>query len=117
MGLQSSYAEKVLSALHENVHFIRHPIVSPLLWSHHQKVLVVDQDVAFVGGLEYVCLFDCCFLTYAFFADLIFSTVCATVGLTLCHMGSRTMVVPLAPARRISTGTVCSRARITTIRW
>jgi len=31
---------------------MRHPTVTPMKWSHHQKTVVVDQRVAFVGGLD-----------------------------------------------------------------
>ena len=31
--------------------FVRHPKLN-LVWSHHQKIVVVDNRVAFVGGLD-----------------------------------------------------------------
>lgn len=31
---------------------MRHPDITPFNWSHHQKTLVVDQSLAFVGGLD-----------------------------------------------------------------
>jgi phosphatidylserine/phosphatidylglycerophosphate/cardiolipin synthase-like enzyme len=31
---------------------MRHPDITPFNWSHHQKTVVVDQDIAFVGGLD-----------------------------------------------------------------
>jgi hypothetical protein len=39
-----------LNALHPNVHAIRHG--SGGYWSHHDKIVAVDQIVAFVGGLD-----------------------------------------------------------------
>jgi phospholipase D1/2 len=43
---------------HPNIHVVRHPVhelrkgVPSLLWSHHEKLVVVDQRRAFVGGLD-----------------------------------------------------------------
>ena len=31
---------------------LRHPIAFPIKWSHHQKTLVVDESIAFLGGLD-----------------------------------------------------------------
>ena len=51
VGLNSSHAKSVLES-HKNIHVIRHPFSQPLEWSHHQKTVVCDQRVAFVGGLD-----------------------------------------------------------------
>jgi phosphatidylserine/phosphatidylglycerophosphate/cardiolipin synthase-like enzyme len=41
------------ASMHEsNIHFMRHPLASPIKWSHHQKTIVIDQSVAFIGGLD-----------------------------------------------------------------
>ncbi|XP_065912688.1 phospholipase D2-like [Dysidea avara] len=58
--LDSDYAAKVLRALHPNVFVIRHPdtddrIVAgkgAILYTHHEKSVIVDQTIAFVGGLD-----------------------------------------------------------------
>ena len=44
-----------------NIRVILHPLTWPMKWSHHQKTLVVDHSVAFVGGLD-MCLgrYDTC---------------------------------------------------------
>ena len=34
-----------------NIRVRRHPIV-PQAWSHHEKCVVIDQKVAFMGGLD-----------------------------------------------------------------
>jgi phosphatidylserine/phosphatidylglycerophosphate/cardiolipin synthase-like enzyme len=52
LDLNSGYTEMYLESLHENIKVIRHPVVTPMKWSHHQKILCVDQKVAFVGGLD-----------------------------------------------------------------
>lgn len=58
MDLGSEYAQTVLS--HDNIEVLRHPNYSTLFrypstmlrWSHHEKVVVVDRSVAFVGGID-----------------------------------------------------------------
>eukprot|EP01102_Stenamoeba_stenopodia_P021894 TRINITY_DN8940_c0_g1_i2.p1 TRINITY_DN8940_c0_g1~~TRINITY_DN8940_c0_g1_i2.p1 ORF type:complete len:587 (+),score=110.04 TRINITY_DN8940_c0_g1_i2:45-1805(+) len=35
-----------------NIKVIRHPVAFPVKWSHHQKTVVIDQKLAFVGGLD-----------------------------------------------------------------
>ena len=41
-----------LEALHPNVKVLRHGSGSQLFWSHHEKMVVVDQELAFVGGMD-----------------------------------------------------------------
>ena len=53
MPNNSQYAEEELSSL--GVHVMRHP--HPLdfdatLWSHHEKIVVIDRRVAFIGGID-----------------------------------------------------------------
>ncbi|KAJ8463937.1 hypothetical protein ONZ45_g17411 [Pleurotus djamor] len=50
----SSFGQRVLTELHENVHCIRHPdhIDNVQFWSHHEKVVVVDNNYAAIGGLD-----------------------------------------------------------------
>lgn len=52
MDLGSARAKEHLEGLHENIFVLLHPLVSPVKWSHHQKIVVVDQEIAFVGGLD-----------------------------------------------------------------
>jgi len=51
----SEYAESELR--HNNIYVVRHRsrFDSNLLWTHHEKVVVVDQQLAIVGGLD-LCL-------------------------------------------------------------
>jgi phospholipase D1/2 len=36
-----------------NVKILRHPdILLPTFWSHHEKLVVIDQFIAFVGGID-----------------------------------------------------------------
>jgi phospholipase D1/2 len=41
--IHSEYTKRTLQALHPNIHVMRHPLRIPVLWSHHQKIIVVDQ--------------------------------------------------------------------------
>ena len=58
MDLGSKYAKTVLS--HKNIEVLRHPDYITLLrnlstlfrWTHHEKVVVVDRSIAFVGGID-----------------------------------------------------------------
>eukprot|EP01100_Stratorugosa_tubuloviscum_P005240 TRINITY_DN2367_c0_g4_i1.p1 TRINITY_DN2367_c0_g4~~TRINITY_DN2367_c0_g4_i1.p1 ORF type:complete len:968 (+),score=331.65 TRINITY_DN2367_c0_g4_i1:3-2906(+) len=45
-------AKEILEKKHENIRVLCHPLMVPAEWSHHQKLLIVDQDIAFVGGLD-----------------------------------------------------------------
>eukprot|EP00026_Physarum_polycephalum_P002236 Phypoly_transcript_02241.p1 GENE.Phypoly_transcript_02241~~Phypoly_transcript_02241.p1 ORF type:complete len:888 (+),score=134.49 Phypoly_transcript_02241:1-2664(+) len=47
----SKRAQEMLE-MHPNIHVIRHPPFTPIYWSHHQKLAVVDQELAFVGGVD-----------------------------------------------------------------
>lgn len=44
--------KEYLENLHENIKVIRHPKITPFIFSHHQKFVVVDQHIAFVGGID-----------------------------------------------------------------
>ncbi|KAL2081324.1 hypothetical protein ACEWY4_023177 [Coilia grayii] len=55
LGLNSDYTKKTLTGLHSNIRVIRHPDHVPsaaLLWAHHEKTVVIDQSLAFLGGID-----------------------------------------------------------------
>ncbi|KAI0310875.1 phospholipase D/nuclease, partial [Amylostereum chailletii] len=57
MSMSSSHTKKALEALHPNIAVMRHPdhIGSKdnvEFWSHHEKVVVVDNHRACIGGLD-----------------------------------------------------------------
>ncbi|GMR36690.1 hypothetical protein PMAYCL1PPCAC_06885, partial [Pristionchus mayeri] len=56
LGLNSIYTKKTLQALHPNIKVMRHPDHNlsngTFFWAHHEKLIVVDQLVAFVGGVD-----------------------------------------------------------------
>ena len=41
--------------LHENIKVLRHPRTFVSLWSHHEKICIIDTQVAFLGGID-LCL-------------------------------------------------------------
>ena len=53
LAINSSYTKEVLKKMHENIKITRHPKgTSSILWSHHEKLVIIDQKIAFVGGLD-----------------------------------------------------------------
>ncbi|KAF3703833.1 Phospholipase D1 [Channa argus] len=55
LGINSGYSKRTLLHLHPNIKVMRHPdhVSSTVyLWAHHEKILVIDQSVAFVGGID-----------------------------------------------------------------
>ncbi|KAH9284142.1 Phospholipase D1 [Echinococcus granulosus] len=55
LNINSYHSMKTLTSLHRNIHVIRHPSHvrdRTWIWSHHEKMVVVDQSVAFVGGID-----------------------------------------------------------------
>jgi len=38
---------------HRNIQYLRHgDIAFPYMWSHHEKLVIIDQDLAYVGGVD-----------------------------------------------------------------
>jgi len=57
IGLKSLRAKNILTenGKNENVKVLRHPEHTPagvFLWSHHEKCVIIDQSVAFLGGID-----------------------------------------------------------------
>uniref|UniRef100_A0A671L3W7 Phospholipase n=1 Tax=Sinocyclocheilus anshuiensis TaxID=1608454 RepID=A0A671L3W7_9TELE len=55
LGINSGYSKRTLMNLHPNIKVMRHPdhVASVVvLWAHHEKMVSIDQSVAFVGGLD-----------------------------------------------------------------
>ena len=59
LKLDSWYSKQTLEAASPNIRVILHPrqlgVRAVLAWSHHQKLVLIDHEVAFVGGLD-LCL-------------------------------------------------------------
>ncbi|XP_061876761.1 phospholipase D1 [Entelurus aequoreus] len=55
LGINSGYSKRTLIHLHPNIKVMRHPAhvsSAVYLWAHHEKIIVIDQSVAFVGGID-----------------------------------------------------------------
>ncbi|XP_069368860.1 phospholipase D1 [Paralichthys olivaceus] len=55
LGINSGYSKRTLRHLHPNIKVMRHPdhVSSAVyLWAHHEKIIIVDQSVAFVSGID-----------------------------------------------------------------
>ncbi|XP_063987421.1 phospholipase D2 [Diachasmimorpha longicaudata] len=56
LGINSYYSkQRLVEKCPENIKVLRHPDharVGVFLWAHHEKIVVVDQSVAFLGGLD-----------------------------------------------------------------
>ncbi|CAH2091665.1 unnamed protein product [Euphydryas editha] len=53
LGINSFYSKSRLAS--ENIKVFRHPDhakIGVFFWAHHEKIVVVDQTVAFVGGID-----------------------------------------------------------------
>lgn len=55
LTLDSAHTKKALQDLHENIVVQRHPdhaVGGTFFWSHHEKFVVVDNHIAFLGGID-----------------------------------------------------------------
>lgn len=55
ISINSVYTKRTLMKMHKNIAVLRHPDAArggTLLWSHHEKLVVIDQKYAFVGGID-----------------------------------------------------------------
>jgi phosphatidylserine/phosphatidylglycerophosphate/cardiolipin synthase-like enzyme len=48
----SEHTEQVLESMHPNIKVLRHPNQVVSLWSHHEKIVIVDKRKVFMGGLD-----------------------------------------------------------------
>ncbi|KAJ3683672.1 hypothetical protein LUZ60_013899 [Juncus effusus] len=55
LKINSIYSKRMLLNVHENIRVLRYPdhISSGVyLWSHHEKIVIVDNQICYVGGLD-----------------------------------------------------------------
>ncbi|KAL2468632.1 Phospholipase D p1 [Forsythia ovata] len=55
LKINSSYSKRRLLSIHENVRVLRYPdhlSTGVYLWSHHEKLVIVDHKISFIGGLD-----------------------------------------------------------------
>ncbi|KAI9080056.1 hypothetical protein K1719_037989 [Acacia pycnantha] len=55
LKINSDYSKRKLLSIHENVRVLRYPdhfSSGVYLWSHHEKLVIVDHQICFIGGLD-----------------------------------------------------------------
>ena len=53
LSINSFYTELTLKSLHDNIFVTRYPKYNiSHLWSHNEKLVIIDQKIAFVGGID-----------------------------------------------------------------
>lgn len=54
LNLDSQYTQDYLTSLSANIKIMMHPnyVLIPFMWSHHEKMVIIDQKIAFIGGLD-----------------------------------------------------------------
>ncbi|CAO3621262.1 unnamed protein product [Cunninghamella echinulata] len=55
LTLDSRHTKETLQGLHENIIVVRHPdhdVGGTFFWSHHEKFVVIDNKIAFLGGID-----------------------------------------------------------------
>ncbi|XLR18905.1 hypothetical protein HN51_065583 [Arachis hypogaea] len=55
LKINSVYSKRKLLSIHENVRVLRYPdhfSSGVYLWSHHEKLVIVDNHICFIGGLD-----------------------------------------------------------------
>ncbi|XVF66177.1 hypothetical protein PTKIN_Ptkin10aG0014400 [Pterospermum kingtungense] len=55
LKINSFYSKRKLLSIHENVRVLRYPdhfSTGVYLWSHHEKLVIVDYQICFIGGLD-----------------------------------------------------------------
>ncbi|XP_029029623.3 phospholipase D1 [Betta splendens] len=55
LGINSDHSKRTLMNMHPNIKVMRHPdhvSSAVFFWAHHEKMVAIDQTVAFVGGID-----------------------------------------------------------------
>lgn len=54
LGLNSLYTKQNLCQMSQNIKVLRHPdhYKGSLYWAHHEKMVIIDQMHAFIGGID-----------------------------------------------------------------
>ncbi|KAK8329297.1 hypothetical protein V6Z11_A11G309600 [Gossypium hirsutum] len=55
LKINSLYSKKLLHNIHENIKVLRYPdhlSTGIYLWSHHEKLVIIDYQICFIGGLD-----------------------------------------------------------------
>ena len=52
-SLNSKHTEEIFNKMNENIKITKHPSATEtLLWSHHEKLVIIDHTIGYVGGLD-----------------------------------------------------------------
>jgi phospholipase D1/2 len=54
MNIDSEFTRQYLAGLSENIRVLMHPnyVLIPFMWSHHEKMVIIDQKIGFIGGMD-----------------------------------------------------------------
>ncbi|KAL8157962.1 phospholipase D zeta 1-like isoform X2 [Apium graveolens] len=55
LKINSMYSKRKLLGIHENIRVLRYPdhfSSGVYLWSHHEKLVIIDNHICFIGGLD-----------------------------------------------------------------
>ncbi|URE38685.1 phospholipase D [Musa troglodytarum] len=55
LKINSVYSKRILLNIHENIKVLRYPdhlSTGIYLWSHHEKIVTIDNQISFIGGLD-----------------------------------------------------------------
>lgn len=54
LNIDTEFTRTHLTSLSPNIKVLTHPnyLMIPFLWSHHEKIVVIDQKVGYLGGLD-----------------------------------------------------------------
>ena len=54
LDIDSEFTQTHLMKLSPNIKVLLHPnyVLIPFMWSHHEKSVIIDQKVAYMGGID-----------------------------------------------------------------
>ena len=52
LSIDSAHTENIFSQLNKNIKITRYPSLESIKWSNHEKLVIIDQVIAYVGGID-----------------------------------------------------------------
>ena len=52
LNLDSAHTENIFKQLDKNIKITRYPSFEAILWSNHEKLVIIDEVIAYIGGLD-----------------------------------------------------------------